>query len=259
MFGGRTSNGGSKFERVADTTYRWKSEKQAFVAWDNDTKTEIVLPEGAVLVPLTATNQVTGIKERDHGKATRRFNNVASNEFINFKDDIVKVVEYDKLDNTRTVIAEGVYSPTVKEAIADLGSVARFTKNLYCLLDEKVVKIALRGASLTPWIQFEQSLKELQIDLTHGHGFKIAGSTAEKNGTVFYSAPTFAVADIDDTTEQLANEKAIAAEQALLRNMQANGTVEAPTEFTPNVSAQPTTAEPQEAGEAISLEDIPFN
>lgn len=258
MFGGRTSNGGSKFEKTADAIYRWKSTKQNFTAWDSENQVEIELPKDAILIPLTATNQVTGTKERDHGKATQRYNNVSSNEFINFKEDIVKVTEYDRLDNTRNVIAEGVYSPTVKEAIADLGSVARFTKNIYCLLDGEVVKLALRGASLTPWIKFEQSLKELQIELMHGHGFKVDGYTEEKNGMVTYTSPKFAVVDIDDATEQVSNEKAIEVEQAILRNMQANGTTEATTEFTPKVSDQPTTAEPEDNNEAISLEEIPF-
>lgn len=258
MFGGRTSNGGSKYEKTAEATYRWKSTKQNFTAWDNENKVEIELPKDAILIPLTATNQVTGTRERDHGKATQRYNNVSSNEFTDFKEDIIKVVEYDRLDNTRNIIAEGVYSPTVKDAIADLGSVARFTKNIYCLLDGQVVKLALRGASLTPWIKFEDSLRELQISLMHGHAFKVDGCTEEKNGMVTYSAPKFVVTDITDSEEQVANERAIEVEQAILHNKQANGTAEAPTEFTPQVSSESTTAEPNNTEEPISLDEIPF-
>ena len=259
MFGGRTTNGGSQYEQTAQATYRWKSTKQKFVAWDKDSQSEIEMPEGAILVPLTATNQVTGTKERDHGKATQRFNNVSSNEFTDFNTDHIKVVEYDKLDSTRNVIAEGTYSADIKGVIADMGSVARFTKNIYCLMDGEVVKLALRGASLTPWIKFENTLRETQIPLMHGHGFNVSGVSAQQNGSVSYTSPEFEITDIDEETEEIANQKAIEVEEAILHNKQHNGTSEAPVEFTPQVSEPEDKAEKTaDDKEQITLDEIPF-
>lgn len=251
MFGSRTSNRTTKYEIIAEKNYRWKSTKQAFVAWDFDNQEEIELPADAVLIPLTATNSVTGSHEVDRNKATHRFNSVFSNEFTDFKEDVVKVQEKDRLDGTKTVIVEGVYTPTIKEKIADLPW-ASFTKNIYCLCDGEVVKLSLRASSLTPWIKFEGKIRDDNIDFMHGHGFVIGKATKEKNGSVEYYSPTYEIVKINEKDEQIANEKADEVEQAILRNKQnASGEDEA-VKFAPSAPKQ------QESDDSITLDDIPF-
>ncbi len=210
---------------------------------------EISLPKDAKLIVLTSTMSVTGTHEKDHGKPTQRYNQVYSNEFTNFKEDIVKVCEKDKLDNTKITIAEGVYSPTIKEKIADL-PYASFTKNLYCLYDGEVVKVSLKGSSLTPWIQFENDLRENGEDIMHGLCFYVDGATAQKNGSVSYSSPVYKKDVITSDQEEEANKLANEVEEAILRNKQANGTEEP--------VAKVEVSKPAAEDGEIALSDIPF-
>lgn len=250
MFGSRTTTT-SNFKSTAEKIYRWKSPIHNFVTWDKDNNVEVELAKGTKLVPLTATMSVTGVHERDHNKATRRYNQVYSNEFTNTKTDIVKVVEKDKNDGTKTVIAEGVYNPTVKDIIGDL-PYARFTKNLYCLEGDTIVKVVLTGASLSPWIEFENGMKGLGYDMFDHSCFYVSGYTDEKNGSVSYTAPKFTRESITDDINEKANQAAIAVEDAIIHNKQVSGTEETPTV----VSNKP--AEPAVVEEPISLDEIPF-
>jgi len=249
MFGSRTSSQRSR-ERIAKYTYRWKSSKEAFVAWDSDKKEEIELPSKAILIPLTSTMMITGSRARGKGSSTH-YTNVYSNEFTNFDSDIVTVIENDSFDGTKTEIVKGVYSPTVKEAISDL-PYANFTKVLYCLYDGDVVRLTLRASSLRPWIEFENKMKEKHINLYKGHAIKVVGVNDGSFGAVQFKTPEFGATEISSKEDAIATETAIEVENAILRNLQASGVAEAPTEV-------PTTApEPTTASEEISLEEIPF-
>lgn len=252
MFGSRTSSRRSH-ERIAKYSYLWKSSKEAFMAWDSEAKEEIELDANAVLIPLTSTMMITGSRPRGKG-ASLHYTNVYSNEFTNFDSDIVTVIENDGFDGTKTEIVKGVYSPAVKETIADL-PYANFTKVVYCLYGEDVVRLQLRSSSLRPWIEFENKLREKHIDLYHGHGIKLNGVKEGSFGSVSYKTPVFAAVEIDSKDDARATEKAIEVEDAILRNLQSNGTTEAPAEVPTNTR---TDTQSSSDGEEISLEDIPF-
>lgn len=249
MFGSRT-NSQQKYERIAKKTYRWKSSKEAFIAWDSDTKEEIELPKDAMLIPLTATMAITGSRQRGKGASTH-YTNVYSNEFTNFDSDVINVVEDDRFDGTKTTIVKGVYTPTVKEAIADL-PYANFTKVLYCLYDGEVVKMALRSSSLRPWIEFENKLKERHINLYNGYGIKLGGVEEGSFGAVKFKTPKFAAVEISKEENTKATALAIEVENAILRNLQASGAAETPTEV------KTTADDIAEGSEEVSLSEIPF-
>lgn len=260
MFGSRTTTH-SSFEAIATKNYMWRSAEQNFFYYDKEQGERVPLPEGAKLIPLTTTNSVTGSRERDHGKATERWNTILSNEFTDFKNDIVKVREFDKLDNTKTVLFEGPYTPTIKDAINGI-TWARYTKNVYCLLDGEVVKLSLSGASIGSWIEFEEKCRKDKIYLVDSHYVSLGEPVAKRNGAVNFFAPTFELGDIDAETNAKANEIAAEVEAKLERNKVASGAVEAPVDVysAPRPTATATPApEPETAqGEEINLDEIPF-
>lgn len=256
MFGSRT-HAHSSYEAVASKTFTWKSSDQNFYCYDKDTQERIPLAKDAKLIPLTSTNSVTGVRERDHGKATQRYNSIYSNEFTDYKKDIVSVKEFDRLDNTKTVIAEGVYSPTVKDIIADL-PFAKFTKNIYCLLDGEVVKLSLSGSSLKPWIDFENELKKTNEYITNCHFVTLGESTEVVNGAVHFFSPAFKLGNITAEENEKANQIAFEVEDKLARNRGGNdepATFDAPIAQAPAQVAAPNTVE---NNETIDLSEIPF-
>ena len=252
MFGSRTKTY-SQFEQITNKNFIWRSADQNFFYYDKDTESRVALPEGAELIPLTTTNSITGIRERDHGKATQRFNQIYSNEFTDYKDEIIRVRESDKLDGTKTVLFEGVYSPTVRDAISGI-QWCKFTKNIYCLLDGEVVKLSLNGSSLTSWIEFEDKCKKDHIYLVDGHCIKLGKAVQKKTGSVNYFAPTFELGDISDEDNLKADTIAAEVEEKLARNKVASGSVDAPAQITPKTE---TADEPTDS-EEISLDEVPF-
>lgn len=249
MFGSRTTTH-SNFETITNKNFTWRSSDQAFVYYDKEAEERKPLPKGAKLIPLTTTNSVTGVRERDRGKATERYNQIISNEFTDYKNEIVKVREIDRLDNTRNVLFEGVYSPTIKEAISGL-QFCKFTKNIYCLLDGEVVKLALSGASLTAWIEFEDTLRKEHIRLVDGYYVTVGEPEHKKSGTVNYYAPTFSLGEISAEENAKANDVAVEVEDKIARNKLASKTVEA----VPTVPVQDAPIAPTEE---ISLDEVPF-
>lgn len=260
MFGSRTHTR-SQFEQIATRNYMWRSADKNFFYYDKQKEERVALPEGAKLIPLTTTNSVTGSRERDHGKATARWNTIISNEFTDFKNDIVKVREIDKLDNTKTVVFEGTYSGDIKEAISGV-TWAKYTKNVYCLLQVEdgsyeVVKLCLSGASISSWIDFESQCKKDKVYLVDSHYISLGEPVEKKNGAVVFSAPTFVLGDIDEELNTMANEKAAEVESQLERNRYAQGTSEAPVD----VFTAPKTDESfdeSETTEEINLDEVPF-
>lgn len=268
MFGSRTQTR-SQFETIATRNYMWRSADQNFFYYDKDKNERIALPEGAKLIPLTTTNSVTGSRERDHGKATARWNTIISNEFTDFKNDIVKVREIDKLDKTKNVIFEGTYSGDIKDAINGV-TWARYTKNIYCLLqvesgEYEVVKLSLSGASIGSWIEFEEQCKDKKIYLVDSHYVALGEPISKKNGAVNFFAPTFVLGDIDDELNALANEKAAEVEEKLERNKYASGTSEAPVDVytaTKDSGSSFAKADDEDSSddftEEINLDEVPF-
>lgn len=251
MFGSRTHNQ-SSYEVVAEKTYTWRSSEQNFFTYDRETKERVALPEGAKLIPLTATHSVTGVHERDHGKATQRYNRIYSNEFTDYRQDVITVKEVDNLDNTKTVIAEGVYSPTVKDIITDL-PYAKFTTNIYCLLDGEVVRISLAGASLKPWIDFETKLRQTNTYLTDSHCVLLDGAEEVRNGAVTFYSPKFKLGDITAEENEVANATAFEVEGKIARN-KANGSNDS-TDFTDNIPATQKAETQSEAEPAATTDD----
>lgn len=253
MFGSRTKTQ-SQFERVAEKQYTWRSSDKQFEYYDKEAEKRVALPSDAILIPLTSTNSITGVHTVDQNKATERYNQIYSNEFTDYKSEIIKVRETDKLDGTKTVIYEGVYSPTIKEAIAAVPW-CKFTKNIYCLLDGEVVKLSLSASSLRPWIDFEDSLRKTHTILTDGHGIKIGKPVQKKNGAVVYFAPSFELCDVSAEDNAKADEIAVIVEEKLAKNkLSAGSDPEAPAQVPVNTE---TPAEPG-AGEEISLDEVPF-
>lgn len=255
MFGSRTKTH-SQFERVADKIYTWRSAEQNFYCYDKDTKERVALPKDAQLIPLTATNSITGVRERDHAKATQRFNNIVSNEFVDYKNEMIRVREIDKLDNTKTVLYEGVYSPTIRDAIAGIAW-CKFTKNIYCLLDGEVVRLSLSGASLTSWIEFEDSLKKDRQYLTDGHCITLGEAVQHRHGSVDYFSPTFVLGDISSEANAIADEVAADVEEKLAKNRAAFADMGNESMASTSQPA-PTQAETAPASDSIDLSDIPF-
>lgn len=252
MFGSRTKTR-SQFEHVANKFYTWKSKEKAFCYYDKESQENIALPDDAVLIPLTATNSVTGVRERDHGKATQRYNNISSNEFVDYKNEIVKVREYDRLDQTQSTLFEGVYSPTIKEAIAGV-PFCKFTKNIYCLCGEEVVRLSLSGSSLTAWIEFEDQLKKSKIYLTDGHCIEFGEPEEKVHGSVHYNSPVFKLGDIEPELNAKADEIAAEVEDKLAHNRAAASGTATATIPTKEDSENTTV----ESDDSIDLSDIPF-
>ena len=254
MFGSRTHNQ-AQFERVAEKTYTWRSSEQKFFCYDKENGERVPLPDDAKLIPLTSTNAVTGVHSLDMGRATERHNPVFSNEFTDYKNEVIRVREHDRLDGTTTVLFEGVYSPTVRDAIASV-PYCKFTKNIYCLLDGEVVKLELKASSLKPWIDFEDSLRKTKTYLTDGHCVTIGESQKCKMGTVIYYAPTFELGDITPEENSKADEIAVEVEDKLARNRAArSGDNEMPAQIQPIAEK---TAEPEDVPQEISLDEVPF-
>lgn len=254
MFGSRTHNQ-AQFERVAEKTYSWRSAEKNFFCYDKEKEERIPLPKGAKLIPLTSTNAVTGVHSLDLGKATERYNPIFSNEFTDYKNEIVRVREHDRLDGTTTVLFEGVYSPTIRDAIASV-PYCKFTKNIYCLLDGEVVKLELKASSLKPWIDFEDGLRKTKTYLTDGHYVSVGEAQQCKTGSVTYFAPTFELGDITPEEDSEADRIAAEVEDKLAHNRAArNGDNEMPAQIQP---AAEKTAEPEEAPQEISLDEVPF-
>lgn len=264
MFGSRTKTH-SQFERVADKVYTWRSADQNFFYYDKEKQQRVALPKDAQLIPLTATNSITGVRERDHGRATQRFNNVLSNEFVDYKNEMIRVREFDKLDNTKTVLFEGVYSPTIRDAISGIAW-CKFTKNIYCLLEGEVVRLSLNGASLTSWIEFEDSLKKDRVYLTDGHYITLGEAVQHRHGSVDYFAPTFTLGDISSEANAIADEVAAEVEDKLAKNRAAFAdmgtealTTDTSASSTTSVQSASTSTSVQEASsESIDLSEIPF-
>ena len=262
MFGSRTQKTTQKYEQVAKKTYTWRSSDKAFVYYDSEKKERVALPKGAKLIPLTTTNSVTGNRERDHGRATARWNLVSSNEFTDYRNENIKVVEYDRLDKSRTVVFEGTYSGEIRDAISGLAW-ANFTKNIYCLYDGEVIKLALSKAGLTAWIEFEDKLKETNTYLTDGHCIYLDKAKECTTGMVKYFAPVFGVGDISEEDNKKADEVAEKVEEALARNQAALASRDSSAPAQVEVPAAPqtetaTTETVNSAEDTVSLEEIPF-
>lgn len=254
MFGSRTHSQ-SQFERISEKTYSWRSAEQNFFYYDKEQEARVPLPEGAKLIPLTSTNSVTGVHGIDLGRATERYNQVFSNEFTDYKNEVIRVRESDKLDGTTTVLFEGVYSPTIRDAIASV-PYCKFTKNIYCLLDGEVVKLELKASSLKPWIDFEDSLRKTKTYLTDGHYVSVGKAEQRKTGSVTYYSPTFELGDITPEEDAEADRVAAEVEDKIARNRAArSGNNETPAQ----VPVAPAPAEPaEEPTETISLDEVPF-
>lgn len=254
MFGSRTTTH-SSYERVADKVYTWRSVDKNFFYYDKESQERVPLPKGAKLIPLTATNSVTGVHTINSGKATSRYNQIYSNEFVSYKDEIVRVYESDRLDDTRTLLYEGVYSPTIREAISSV-PYCKFTKNIYCLLDGEVVKVSLSGSSLNSWIEFEDKLKKSHTFLTDGHYFTLSGAEERKTGSVNYNAPIFELGDISAEEDEEADKIAAEVEEKLTRN-RAAASGEAPAQIATETAPQASSKD-SDNKETINLEEIPF-
>lgn len=252
MFGSRTKNQ-SQFERITDKVYSWRSSEQKFFYYDKEASKRVALPDGAKLIPLTFTNSVTGVHSVDLNKATKRHNPIYSNEFTDYKNEIVRVKEYDRLDGTKTTLFEGVYSPTIRDAIASVPH-CKFTKNIYCLLNDEVVKLELKASSLRPWIEFEDSLKKTQTYLTDGHCIMIGEAEKQTMGTVDYYSPTFKLGDItleeNDRADQIAEE----VEAKIAHNKSA---VNGDNEIAAQIPQEQDSSD-DEKTEEVSLDAVPF-
>lgn len=249
MFGSRTHSI-SSYEVIATKTYKWKSTKKQFYAWDADKKEEVALPNDAKLIPLTSTYSITGAHGIDLGKPTQRYNNIYSNEFNNFKEEHIVVKEYDRVDKNAIVLAEGVYNPTIKQFVSNSAN-AKFTTNVYCLYNGEVVKILMCGASLSPWIDLLDNLKEKSEKLTDNHYFYISGTEEAKTGAVVFNKPVFAIGDITPEENEQANTIAEQVEEKIMKNKGGEG------DFT-NKIGEKTAEVTEEKTETVSLSEIPF-
>lgn len=256
MFGSRTKSF-SNFEETAKKTYRWRSSEQNFVCWNPETQEQELLDKAPKFIPLTATSSVNGAREQDHGKATCRWNRIYSNEFTDFKNDYIKVRESDKLDGTKTVLCEGVYNPTVKEFVAS-NSWAKYTTNVYCLLDGEVVKLELFGAALTAWIEFQNKCKSEKAFLFDHHYFTFNKAEQRKNGAVTFYAPSFELGDITDEEDDKATEVAKEIEAKIEHN-KALSAPDAATDVTAAAAAKAEEDREEETSDgAVDLSEIPF-
>lgn len=256
MFGSRTQTR-SQYESTYEQSYRWRSSESVFTTYNSETGENEALPENAKLIPIALTYSVNGLTEQDHGRSTQRWNRIYSNEFQDFKEEHIRVYEKDNLDDTKTLLVEGVYNPTVKQFISGNHDI-KFTTNVYCLLDDHIVRLELSGASLTAWINFTSSCKKSNISLYDRKYFYVSSVEEKKNGVVKFNAPVFAYGDIDDEE----NEKASAISQDLERKIAYNRSLrnqDSTADITNAVVAQKVQEEAEEAKEEnIDLSELPF-
>ena len=115
-----------------------------------------------------------------------------------------------------------MYSPTIRDAIAGI-QWCKFTKNIYCLYEGEVIKLALSGSSLTSWINLEDQCKKDRIYLVDSHCITLGKAKHEKHGSVDYYAPVFEIGDITPEENAKANEVAAEVEDKIARNKAASG------------------------------------
>lgn len=195
--GARSRNNGGSRERVTNKRITWSSTDKAFKMYDGDTKETTIVDPDQEFIYITHRMSITGAKQ-----VGDKYNRIYSNEFIDPKNQLVVISEYDTESDTRKEIARGVYND-LKETVKNTAG-ASFTWNIYALM---------RGTDTLVKFEFTRSSRNAGFDIIgnvdHQY-FKFGPSEEQKNGAIVFNVPTV---EFNECTDE-EDDKAIAlAEQ----------------------------------------------
>lgn len=194
------AQGGGSFQAITNKTLTWKSSTKCFNCYDRTTKETTAVVASTEFIPLARTMSVIGSRQvGKRGTPSEHWTRISSNEFTDSTHDLVVVTERDYFEDTKTVIAEGVYQE-VKEITKPL-PYANFALNVYALV---------RGTNEIVKFEFSRSSREVGFDIVKnenmvGKCFKLDGAEEKSSGTVQYNVPVISYSNITPEEDQEAN------------------------------------------------------
>ena len=191
--GARSRKSGGSYETVTNKRITWSSTDKTFKMYDGDTRETNPIDPNQEYVYITHRMCITGAKQVDGNK----YHRIYSNEFIDSKNQLVVISEYDSENDERVEIARGVYED-LKETVKNTAGAA-FTWAVYAVE---------RGTDNLVKFEFTRSSRNAGFDIIgnvdHQY-FKFGPSEEQKNGAIVFNVPTVEFGDITDEE----NDKAI--------------------------------------------------
>lgn len=203
--GARSRNQGGSYERVTNKKITWSSTDKTFKMYDGDTRETTPLDPNQEFIYITHRMVITGAKQ-----VGDKYNRIYSNEFIDPKNQLVVIKEYDAESETNKEIARGVYND-LKETVKNTAG-ASFTWNVYAIL---------RGTDTLVKFEFTRSSRNAGFDIIgnyDGKYFKFGPSEEQKNGAIVFNVPTVEFNDCTDEENEKAVELAEQIDAKLNRN-----------------------------------------
>lgn len=191
--GARSRKSNGSYETVTNKRITWSSTDKAFKMYDGDTKETTKVDPEAEFIYISHRMCVTGAKQVDNGK----YNRIYSNEFIDSKNQLVVISEYDSEKEERKEIGRGTYDE-LKETVKNTAGAA-FTWNVYAIE---------RGTDNLVRFEFTRSSRNVGFDIIGNvdhQCFKFGPAEEQKNGAIVFNVPTVEFNEISDEE----NDKAI--------------------------------------------------
>ena len=221
----------SESTNPADKFFEWSGAEGGVKYYDKDTKVNVSVPFPFKFLVLDRMAQVTGGVDTNDGYLGYWSNAVRN---INSEPFVVR--------SKKGIVAEGFY----RDIKATAG--IKFMTGLYIAYKGDGLRIghlALKGSSLTPWIDFTSKHKNI-----FAGAFAIIDKAEKKKGTNTYYEPVFAhYDDVSDETDQQA--------QALDKELQVYLTAY----FSKNKAEEVSTTDEEArafVGEDFTNDEIPF-
>lgn len=191
--GARSRKAAGSYETVTNKRVTWSSTDKAFKIYDGDTRETTMVDPDAEFIYITHRMCVTGAKQVDSGK----YNRIYSNEFIDSKNQLVIINEYDSEKEERKEIGRGTYDE-LRDTVKNTNG-ASFTWNVYAIE---------RGTDKLVRFEFTRSSRNVGFDIIGNYEhqcFKFGPAEEQKNGAIVFNVPTVEFFEITDEE----NDKAI--------------------------------------------------
>ena len=204
--GARTRKSGGTYESITNKRITWSSSDKTFKMYDGDTKETTPIDPDQEYIYISHRMCITGARQVDSTK----YNRIYSNEFIDSKDQLVVINEYDRENEERKEIARGVYTD-LKETVKNTPGAA-FTWAVYAIErdSENLVKF-----------EFTRSSRNVGFDIISQYDhqcFKFGPAEEQKNGAIVYNVPTVEFYEITDQENDKATEIAEKVDAKLNHN-----------------------------------------
>ncbi len=204
--GARSRRTGGNYETVTNKRITWSSTDKTFKMYDGDTRETTNVDPNAEFVYITHRMCVTGAKQVDNGK----YNRIYSNEFIDSKNQLVVINEYDNEKEERKEIARGTYDE-LRDIVKNTNGAA-FTWAVYAVE---------RGTDNLVKFEFTRSSRNVGFDIIGNvdhQCFKFGPAEEQKNGAIVFNIPTVDFIEISDEENDRAIELAEQVDDKLNRN-----------------------------------------